>query len=227
MNPKRRWIIGLGVVMGVLPTPVPSRVSNNAAAGQPCIHVVRQGESPSRIAGRYGITRRALLTANHLDDRAALPSGHRLEVPGCTRSSAGRLKFIWPVQGSVSSRFGRRGLAGWHSGVDIKARAGTPIHASAPGTVLFSGWQSSYGRVIKITHPDGFSTVYAHNQRNFVKAGDRVNAGTVIGTVGRTGHASANHLHFEVRRQELAQNPVPLLARRAPAVVWAKHGDSG
>ncbi len=70
--------------------------------------------------------------------------------------------------------------------------------------------------MISIKHPDGFSTVYAHNLRNAVKVGDRVEAGAVIGAVGRTGRATAYHLHLEVRRQGHAQNPLPLLERRVP-----------
>jgi murein DD-endopeptidase MepM/ murein hydrolase activator NlpD len=131
-------------------------------------------------------------------------------------------RFRWPVNGPVSSGFGRRGFGGWHSGVDIKAPQGQPIRAAAAGTVLFSGWQSSYGRVVKIAHADGFTTVYAHNLRNFVKAGDRVQLGTVIGAVGQTGRATANHLHFEVRREGRAQNPLPLLARREPTPLLAQ-----
>jgi len=135
-----------------------------------------------------------------------------------------RAEFMWPVDGPVASGFGRRGFWGWHSGVDIKAHQGKPIRAAAPGTVLFSGWQSSYGRVIKVAHPGGFSTVYAHNLKNFVNAGDRVETGTVIGAVGRTGHATGDHLHFEILRRGRAQNPLPLLARREPTPMVAKGG---
>jgi len=98
-----------------------------------------------------------------------------------------------------------------HRGVDIKAPKGTPVHAAAAGTVAFSGRQSSYGRVIKIDHPNGLRTVYAHNSSNFVRAGQHVNAGAVIGAVGQTGHATTNHLHFEVRRHGVARDPLPLL----------------
>lgn len=132
-----------------------------------------------------------------------------------------RVTFRWPVNGPVSSGFGRR-FGEWHSGVDIKAPQGQPIRAAAAGTVLFSGWQSSYGRVVEIAHADGFITVYAHNLRNSVKAGDRVQPGTVIGAVGRTGRATGNHLHFEVRRRGWAQNPLPLLARREPTPLLAQ-----
>jgi len=140
------------------------------------------------------------------------------------KPNPGRLEFIWPVEGRVISGFGRRGFQAWHRGLDIKAQQGNTIRAAAAGTVLFSGWQSSYGRVIKIAHANGFSTLYAHNLRNFVHAGDRVEAGTPIAAVGRTGRATTHHLHFEIRRQGQAQNPVFLLDRRKPAPMLAKSG---
>jgi hypothetical protein len=133
--------------------------------------------------------------------------------------------FRWPVNGPVSSWFGRRSPGGWHDGVDIQAPQGQPVRAAAAGTVLFSGWQSSYGWVVKIAHPDGFTTVYAHNLRNSVKPGDRVQPGTVIAAVGQTGHATASHLHFEVRRQDRPQNPLPLLEPREPSPLLLAHGD--
>ena len=148
--------------------------------------------------------------AQAMPERSSTGSGAQLT------SRHGRGAFVSPVQGHVTSRFGRRGLWSWHRGVDIKAPRGAPIRAAAAGTVVFSGWQSGYGRVIKIAHPDGFITIYAHNQRNLVLVGDRVRSGTVIGTVGRTGRSTGNHVHFEIRRQGLAQNPGPFLARPEP-----------
>jgi murein DD-endopeptidase MepM/ murein hydrolase activator NlpD len=139
------------------------------------------------------------------------------------RSHPERVEFIWPVDGPVVSGFGRRGFWGWHRGVDIKAQPGKSIRAAAGGTVVFSGWQSSYGRVIKIAHANGFSTVYAHNVRNLVKAGDRVEPGTTIAAVGHTGRASTYHLHFEIRRQGVAQNPLLLLVRREPAPMFGEE----
>ncbi len=141
------------------------------------------------------------------------------------KRSADRLEFIWPVDGPVASGFGRRGSRGWHSGVDIKAPEGKPIHAAAGGTVVFSGRDSSYGRVIRIAHPAGFKTVYAHNFKNFVRAGERVEAGGVIGAVGRTGRATGDHLHFEIRRQGVAQNPLALLEHRQPGPMLATRHD--
>jgi len=118
--------------------------------------------------------------------------------------------FTWPVEGSISSAFGRRRM-GWHRGVDIKADLGIPIVASAPGVVMVSGYQPRYGRVIKIEHAHGFVTVYAHNDENMVDIGDKVVTGQRIALVGRTGRATAHHLHFEIRQFGLAFNPLYML----------------
>jgi murein DD-endopeptidase MepM/ murein hydrolase activator NlpD len=123
------------------------------------------------------------------------------------------IEFAWPVDGPLASGFGRR-RAGWHAGIDIQADMGTPVLAAAAGTVSFSGWAASYGRLVKILHPNGFVTVYAHNSENLVQVGDTVEAGTAIATVGRSGRASAHHLHFEIRRDGMAFNPLYLLDSR-------------
>src|SRR5262249_30054229 len=139
---------------------------------------------------------------------APLPSSaHR--APAADRHE--RHELMWPVQGKVISRFGQRRFLHLHRGLDIKAPKGTRIHAAAAGTVAFSGRQSSYGRVIKIDHPNGLRTIYAHNSSNFVRTGQRVRAGAVIAAVGQTGRATTNHLHFEVRRRGVARDPLPLL----------------
>lgn len=118
--------------------------------------------------------------------------------------------FAWPVDGQVSSTFGRRRM-GWHRGIDIKADFGTPVVAAAVGTVVTSGWEGQYGRVVKIGHANGFMTVYAHNDENFVEAGERVTLGQIIAAVGRTGRATAHHVHFEIRQSGLAYNPLYML----------------
>lgn len=123
------------------------------------------------------------------------------------------IDFVWPVMGPIASPFGRR-RNGWHAGLDIKANMGSPIVAAAPGTVFFNGWERSYGRVVRIEHDNRFVTVYAHTLQNFVEAGDRVEAGTVIATVGRSGRSTAGHLHFEIRRQSTVYDPVHLLPER-------------
>jgi murein DD-endopeptidase MepM/ murein hydrolase activator NlpD/acylphosphatase len=118
--------------------------------------------------------------------------------------------FVWPVEGTVTSAFGRR-RSGWHAGIDIKAPAGSPVRAAAAGLVTASGEEFGYGRVVRIAHVDGFVTVYAHNKANLVRVGARVRAGDRIATVGRTGLATADHVHFEILRQGRAYNPLYLL----------------
>lgn len=145
--------------------------------------------------------------------RAAPPAGPRppaaliLAVPDFDDAS---LPFGWPAEGPVTSTFGRR-KSSWHRGIDIKAPLGTPVQAAAAGVVVASGMEARYGRVIKVEHAQGFVTVYAHNDANLVEVGDRVDAGETIATVGRTGRATTHHLHFEIRRDGRAYNPLYLL----------------
>jgi murein DD-endopeptidase MepM/ murein hydrolase activator NlpD len=119
-------------------------------------------------------------------------------------------EFVWPVDGAVSSTFGRRGR-GWHRGVDIVAVEGTPIYAAAPGVVIASGSEHRYGLVVKIEHEGGFITVYAHNLTNSVEVGSRVVAGQEVANVGRSGQATNPHLHFEIRHEGRVVNPLYLL----------------
>ena len=132
---------------------------------------------------------------------------------GGDRSAALReadLRFAWPVRGQVNSRFGWRGSRR-HEGIDIKARKGTPIRAAEAGRVIYSGKLSDYGRVVILKHAGRYSSVYAHNHRNRVKKGDFVEKGETIAEVGKTGNATGSHLHFEVRRDRVAQDPLRYL----------------
>ena len=118
--------------------------------------------------------------------------------------------FVWPKEGTVTSTFGRRRL-GWHRGIDIKGDRGEPIIAAAPGVVVASGVEPRYGRVVKIEHEWGFTTVYAHNDDNLVDVGDWVVGGQRIASVGRTGRATSYHVHFEIRREGRVYNPLYML----------------
>ncbi|MCY4524534.1 MAG: M23 family metallopeptidase [Halobacteriovoraceae bacterium] len=116
--------------------------------------------------------------------------------------------LLWPVPGGskVTSHFGRR----WgkdHQGIDIAAREGSHILAADDGVAAFSGKMGGYGRVMVISHLNGLFTVYAHNKVNYIKKGERVSRGQVIGQVGRSGKATGPHLHFEIRKNGHAINP--------------------
>jgi murein DD-endopeptidase MepM/ murein hydrolase activator NlpD len=118
--------------------------------------------------------------------------------------------FLWPAEGAVSSPFGRR-RSGWHRGIDIRAERGDPILAAAAGVVVVAGVEPRYGRVVKVDHEYGFTTVYAHNDSNLVEVGDWVTSGQRIARVGRTGRATNYHVHFEIRRDGRVYNPLYML----------------
>ncbi|OGS96551.1 MAG: peptidase M23 [Gallionellales bacterium RIFCSPLOWO2_02_FULL_57_47] len=131
------------------------------------------------------------------------------------------LPSIPPVNEAVhSSNFGWRidpfnGTGAMHEGVDYVANAGTPIHASAGGVVAYSDLHPQYGNMVELDHGKGIITRYAHASRLFVKVGQVVRRGDKIAEVGSTGRSTGNHLHFEVRYQGVAQNPVRFLQKSA------------
>jgi murein DD-endopeptidase MepM/ murein hydrolase activator NlpD len=135
------------------------------------------------------------------------PRGLELTVPDFVD---GAPPFAWPVEGPITSTFGRR-RSSWHRGIDIKADRGAVVFAAASGTVVTSDVEPRYGRVVKIEHEDGFVTVYAHNQENLVEPGMKVAAGDPVAIIGRTGRATSEHLHFEIRRNGEVYNPLYLL----------------
>src|SRR4029450_7414218 len=118
--------------------------------------------------------------------------------------------FLWPVDGEVSSGFGMRDGRP-HDGIDIRAENGTPIYASAAGEVVHSDSLSGYGNLILIRHRDNYFTAYAHNDKNLVKEGQRVEQGDLIARVGDTGNATGNHLHFEIRQSSAPMDPMLFL----------------
>jgi murein DD-endopeptidase MepM/ murein hydrolase activator NlpD len=124
-----------------------------------------------------------------------------------TPSSSG---LIWPVNGPVVSGFGMR-WGRMHEGIDIGVGYGTPIHAAAAGTVVYSGWMDGYGNFVIIDHGGGMATAYGHQSAIAVGNGQSVSQGQVIGYVGCTGHCFGPHLHFEVRINGTAVDPLGYL----------------
>ena len=118
--------------------------------------------------------------------------------------------FIYPTRGNLSSRFGTR-WGRMHYGIDLAAPVGTKIRASDGGTVIFAGRQGSYGNVVRIDHGGNRVTVYAHCSKLLVSKGDKVYQGQHIANVGNTGRSTGSHLHFEVRINGAAKNPLKYL----------------
>jgi len=127
---------------------------------------------------------------------------------------SGSVRLQWPLNGKVTSRFGRR-HGRPHDGIDIGGKEGTPVHAAAAGEVVYADNRlSGYGHLIIVRHSHDMFTAYAHNQRNLVKKGQHVKQGDVIARVGHTGRATGPHLHFEVRRGPTPVDPLVYLPKR-------------
>lgn len=199
---------------------------------------VNRGDSISAIAERFHVSTQQLAELNNITDPTQLKAGERLYIPrsarGVSYARAGKKskspgkthvktagsekivtepgRFIWPVEGKVSSGFGVRS-GRRHDGIDISVPRGTAVKAADAGTVVFSSRLRGYGNLILIRHQDEFFTAYAHNARNLKKKGDKVKRGEVISRVGSTGRTSGPHLHFEVRRGSEARNPLFFLPK--------------
>jgi murein DD-endopeptidase MepM/ murein hydrolase activator NlpD len=100
---------------------------------------------------------------------------------------------------------------GGHPGIDLHASYGDPIHACRAGTVVSAGWLGGYGNAVIIDHGGGMATLYGHQSRMAVTAGQQVTAGQVIGYIGSTGYSTGPHLHFEVRINGNVVDPAPYL----------------
>lgn len=139
---------------------------------------------------------------------SVLPAG-----PMTSPSAAG---LIWPVSGTVTSGFGGRSSPGgigstYHEGLDIAVPEGTPVRAAASGTVIMASYNGGYGNYTCIDHGSGLSTCYAHQSSFAVSAGQSVSQGDIIGYSGNTGSSTGPHLHFEVRINGVAQDPLGYL----------------
>ena len=116
----------------------------------------------------------------------------------------------------ITSGFGFRidpftGKRAFHPGIDIIAPKGTPVRVTADGIVSFSGYRPDYGKFVLVLHKNGFSTLYAHLSKIFVRPGQKLRKGDIIGLVGSTGRSTGPHLHYEVRLRGRYLNPEEFL----------------
>jgi murein DD-endopeptidase MepM/ murein hydrolase activator NlpD len=190
-------------------------------------YVVQPGESLADIAGRAGVPAEDIAELNGLRRDQPLAPGnlvyvlygddaHRLPAPALspeappTAGPAAPLR--WPLDAPrMTSSFGTRDGRP-HDGIDMGAPIGTPIRAAADGRVLYAGdGVRGYGNMVVLEHAGDLVTVYAHCSVLLVRTGDRIATGQEIARVGQSGRATAPHLHFEVRRGQVPQDPLRFL----------------
>ena len=131
---------------------------------------------------------------------------------------------------SLTSRFGTRsdpftGRRARHNGIDIPGPIGTPIYATADGTVGRAQWVSGYGKYVEVEHGHAMQTRYGHMTEILVQPGQRVRRGDMIGLMGSTGRSTGSHLHYEVRIAGAPVNPIPFIADDGVMVAAAGHGN--
>ncbi|MFH1769824.1 MAG: LysM peptidoglycan-binding domain-containing M23 family metallopeptidase [Parcubacteria group bacterium] len=179
------------------------------------LHKVSNGDTVSGIAGEYDVDTEDIVAFNRLSDAGDLKIGQEIMVPegkitpkyaassrvtykASTTLVSADGYFIHPVPASVRTQ----GLHGYrYNAVDFGAACGTPIRAVASGIVSdarYSGWNSGYGLMVQIDHPNGMQTLYAHASKVFVSAGQWVNQGDTIMLMGTTGQSTGCHLHFDI-----------------------------
>ena len=194
-------------------------------------HVVVKHQTLYRICKTYEVNLQEVVKLNGLTDPGRIQTGQRIFIPGAKRTLkveiyiddvtaepgekgkmvSTKLNFMWPVEGKISDFFSDH-ESKRHQGIDIPSPLGTPIKASSPGVVIYSSNTiKGYGNLIILRHSDEFVSVYAHNQANMVEEASYVERGQIIGKVGQTGRATGPHLHFEIRRNNKAVDPVPYL----------------
>ena len=196
------------------------------------MHIVQPGQTLWRIARAYDVPLETIARANNIDDPTRVEVGTPVFIPGARatidvapfpaplpsqRRSTTTLPiatagaYMWPVEnGEFMRPFGEPRRHHIHAGVDIRGLRGQDIHATRDGVVAFSGpTASGYGTMVILDHGDGVQSLYAHAQSVLVHTGDAVTRGETIARVGRTGNATTEHCHFELRLENHPVDPMP------------------
>lgn len=184
-----------------------------------------QGDTKVLEEGTVGLARVSarITSINGVEDHRDITSSVQLVAPTTKVVAQGTKErpktmpkgyFIWPVRGSITSRFGYRSIFGsysYHQGLDIAVPYGTSIKAADGGKVTYSGWKGSYGKLVVIDHGNGKKSYYGHNSSLLVSVGEKVYQGQVIARAGSTGNSTGSHCHFEVRINNTPVNPLNYL----------------
>jgi len=237
-TPKYRAVQDLAQRPEVLPVAPRS----GAVAATSSTYTVVAGDTLYAIARKHGRSVADIQSANRMAN-TNVRLGQRLVIPGRvdrnttasiptsqtkqvtpvvtknptavrTAAASSAAGFLWPAQGKILSRFGERGPQGSNDGIDISMPVGTPVKATNSGTVVYSGSElEDFGKLILVSHDNGWVSAYAHASQTLVRRGDKVARGQVIAKSGKTGNTSVPKLHFELRKNSNPQNPLSHLPR--------------
>jgi len=187
-------------------------------------HKVQSGETLWRVAKTYGVGMDEILKTNRIPNIAYIEKGQLIFIPGAdevktvapaqtalpeTRDDG---EFIWPVDGRVTQYFGARNGSQKSRGIGIQPMAGAFVKAARRGKVVFSDYLTGYAFTVILDHRDGFYSVYSNNKSLLVKLGEEVGKGHQVAVVGERRRQP--YLHFEIRKQGRASNPLYYLPKR-------------
>jgi len=192
------------------------------AASGGIVHVIKSGQTLTDISITYGVPIDKIAQVSGITDPGRIFAGQRILIPGATtnlwqavvRLSHGQqVRFIWPLEGNITSPFGWRihpvlGMRHHHNGIDIDVPVGTMVRAAAPGNVhLIQDDPEGYGTLIVLEHANGYLTLYGHLSSVLVSKGQFVEVGQPIAESGNTGLSTGPHLHFEIRNGDFPVDP--------------------
>ena len=189
------------------------------------LYTIKQNENIEEVASKYDIQLNRILAFNKIDEISDIEIGDDIFLPGAKYTLDERIEkfgqmFSLPVTVTrISSLFGYRvhpitKVRTKHTGVDIPGSLNTPVYAARKGKVIFAGYSGGYGNLVIVRHDKGYTTYYGHLNRITTKIGANVGVGVMIGRMGSTGNSTGSHLHFEVRRNGEALNPIDFIPIR-------------
>ena len=177
------------------------------------VQIITPIKAAPKTSGRTKRTARTKAATGKNSRTRAAPTGTPGAKTRVTRRPPAKPRkqgFTWPVKGKITARFDSRHDS-LNDGIDIAAASGTPVRATLAGQVIYSDHLRGYGNLIIVRHRGGFASVYAHNRKNYVRQGHKVRRRQVIAEVGATGRVTTPLLHFEIRRNNVARNPLSYL----------------
>lgn len=203
------------------------RLTLNILPEKGVLHTILKGEDLSKIAAEYRTDVKKIERENGLSWWRHAHAGDVLFIPDVRPirmveewreyfSKRGMFGCPFAKWATLTSPFAERvdpitGEERWHKGVDLRAKYGDPVYAAASGRVIFTGVLGGYGNLIQISHGKGYVTYYGHLSKIYAKRGQKVRRGALIGRVGATGRVTGPHLHFEIRKNGKALDPLQFI----------------